>query len=194
MVRSGTIGSIDEKLHKDQTNAFQIGSKEIKNGVLWSMHFRKINLEFWLAYFYANLQIRVCNRCGWNRIRNMSAFEYSTTGMILESVEYKQFKLRLKSDSNRRKYLNWVNQDQVTWPSLTASYIWNPASLGQELANQNIGKIETDSRGMIFGNSICVCLTMLFFAIFQILVLWGAIFWYFVTLPESWKFIRHFGT
>ena len=40
----------------------------------------------------------------------MSAFEYSTTGMILESVEYKQFKLRLKSDSNRRKYLNWVNQ------------------------------------------------------------------------------------
>ena len=71
--------------------------------------------QFWLAYFYANLQIRVCNRCGWNRIRNMSAFEYSTTGMILESVEYKQFKLRLKSDSNRRKYLNWVNQELITW-------------------------------------------------------------------------------
>ena len=97
-------------------HAFLIGSKEVQNWILWSMHFRKKNPEFWLAYFYANLQIRVCNRCGWNRIRNMSAFEYSTTGMILESVEYKQFKLRLKSDSNRRKYLNWVNQDQLTWP------------------------------------------------------------------------------
>ena len=105
----------DGKLKKIGQMLFKLGQKTIKIEFCDRSIFEK-NPEFWLAFFYANLQIRVCNRCGWNRIRNMSAFEYSTTGMILESVEYKQFKLRLKSDSNRRKYLNWVNQDQLTWP------------------------------------------------------------------------------